>query len=1093
MDARAPAVVAVVVAKDPGEWFEESLRSLAAQDYQELSILVVVPAGAADPSSRVAAVLPDALVSPVGAPTYAGALCEALASVEGAAFFLLCHDDVALSPSALRALIQESFRSNAGVVSPKVTRWDDPRALVHVGQNADKTGAVVERVQDGEVDHGQHDAVREVFVAPGGCTLVRADLWHELGGFDPALVAMGEDLDFCWRAQIAGARVVVAPQVKVRHREATVHQERTVPPDDHGLRRSAEALERRHELRAVLKCYSLFHLLRVLPQVVLLSVGEVLAALAAANTERAGWVLSAWGWNLARLGELHRLRRQVRHHRVVPDRQVRRLQAKGSSRLSASLTEAAQQGRELFMSKAAKEAVAASDEPELTGSVGGAFSEDSSFDELDDTTRVRRPPPLSTPRSRFFVWVAAAAVLLVGSRQILSGGFPGVGQLLAFPSWSGAWHQFFASWQPAGLGTTAPATPAFGVLGALGTVLFGNMGLTQTVAVLGCLPLGCLGVVRLLRPWCSARARVVAGLAYLGLPLAYDALAQGRWDTLVAYASVPWILSRLLRAGGGAPYAPRAGWRGSLGGQALSLGVVVALAVSFAPAVAVDVVLVALAVPLGSALVGLGGGQALRSALRGVAVGLGAVAVAAVLCLPWTIGVLSAGRGAVAILGLPSAAQHGPSWSALLRFDLGPVGGSFVSWLLLAAAVLPLVVGRGLRLALAARLWCVGLSSFLLALVVARGWTGSFAPGLGVLLAPAACAVGASVGLGLAAFEHDLVRYRFGWRQVVSVTALAAAAVGVTPVLAEAQHGQWGLPATGISQPLGFLGRGQPGGARVLWLADPRALPGGGWSLGQGLAYATTEGGAPGAANLFAPAGPGPAGMLARAVGLAQTGRTTELGSLLAPAGVRYLVVMETLAPSVAGVEEAAAFPTPPSLLQGLLSQNDLRLLPGGEGFSVFVNTAALPERAARRGAAALPTAARWATPGDLAGWRPVLAGSPGATSYRGPVPAGSVLSSYAPAGRWGLQVGGRQVPGRPALGFATQFRAPGGAAVLSFAGAPWVPLGVGAEVVGWLVLLGLLVAGIPRRHERRSHRAVDGVSAPDAAGTPAARHEVTV
>ena len=34
--------------------------------------------------------------------------------VEGAAFYLLCHDDVALDPDAVHKLVEESFRSNAG-------------------------------------------------------------------------------------------------------------------------------------------------------------------------------------------------------------------------------------------------------------------------------------------------------------------------------------------------------------------------------------------------------------------------------------------------------------------------------------------------------------------------------------------------------------------------------------------------------------------------------------------------------------------------------------------------------------------------------------------------------------------------------------------------------------------------------------------------------------------------------------------------------------------------------------------------------------------------------------------------------------------
>ena len=157
-------------------------------------------------TERVGRVLPDAFVRHLpGRPGYGAASNEVLGMVEGAAFFLLLHDDVALDPDAIHKMVEESFRSNAGVVSPKFVNWDDSSVLLHVGMSCDKTGAVVDRILEGEVDHGQHDAVRDVFVAPGGCILIRADLFRELKGFDPGIVAMGEDLDLSWRCQVAGA------------------------------------------------------------------------------------------------------------------------------------------------------------------------------------------------------------------------------------------------------------------------------------------------------------------------------------------------------------------------------------------------------------------------------------------------------------------------------------------------------------------------------------------------------------------------------------------------------------------------------------------------------------------------------------------------------------------------------------------------------------------------------------------------------------------------------------------------------------------------------------------------------------------------
>ena len=546
MDAQVPAVVAVVVTTGPGNWLEEALSSLAAQDYEEMSVLVL-STGEDDPevTERVARVLPDAFVRHLpGHPGYAAASNEALGMVEGAAFFLLLHDDVALDPDAVHKLVEESFRSNAGVVSPKFVNWDDPRVLLHVGMSCDKTGAVVDRITEGEVDHGQHDAVRDVFVAPGGCILIRADLFTELKGFDAGIVAMGEDLDLSWRSQVAGSRVVVAPDARVRHREAVASGLEPLlvagePAGRHPV--TMQSLQRRHELRAVLKCYTRLSLLRVLPQAALLAIGEFFVARLARDRDRARAVSGAWRWNFRRLTELSVLRGELAEHRLFPDAEVRRLQVRGSARLSSYFSRLSHQGLD------AANAVAARERPEqedgraarvavLTGSVGAAFSEDADFDDLDDLGRRAgrdrfgrrvRTSPLTTGRQRTVALVIAFFVIAVGTRDLFFGTLPLVGQLAPLPSWSTSWHHFLSGWQSAGVGTTAPASPAFGLVGLTGTVFFGAMGTLQRVLLLGCIPLGAWGVSRFLRPLASPRARVVAVICYLGLPLAVRRARHG--------------------------------------------------------------------------------------------------------------------------------------------------------------------------------------------------------------------------------------------------------------------------------------------------------------------------------------------------------------------------------------------------------------------------------------------------------------------------------------------------------------------------------------------------------------------------------------
>jgi GT2 family glycosyltransferase len=270
--AVAPPVVAVVVTHDPGPHLEETLASFGRQDYPALTVLVVDAGSDADPTGRVGAALPGAFVRRVAwRPGFGGAANEALAAVEGAAFFLVCHDDVALDPSAVRIMVEEAYRSNAAIVGPKLVRADDPDVLLEVGRAIDRLGGSHTGIEPDELDQEQHDAVRDVFYISSAAMLVRVDLFHELEGFDPETFPGSEDLDLCWRARLAGARVLVAPDARVRHHEAAAARATVDAPD-------VTAVARRR-VRVVLTCYSFATLLWVIPFGVLLSFVEAIVFL----------------------------------------------------------------------------------------------------------------------------------------------------------------------------------------------------------------------------------------------------------------------------------------------------------------------------------------------------------------------------------------------------------------------------------------------------------------------------------------------------------------------------------------------------------------------------------------------------------------------------------------------------------------------------------------------------------------------------------------------------------------------------------------------------------------------------------------------
>lgn len=68
-----------------------------------------------------------------------------------------------------------------------------------------------------ERDRGQYDRAADVLWVSGACMLVRARCWRELGGLDGRFFAHMEEIDWCWRAALAGWSVGVVPQSRVYH------------------------------------------------------------------------------------------------------------------------------------------------------------------------------------------------------------------------------------------------------------------------------------------------------------------------------------------------------------------------------------------------------------------------------------------------------------------------------------------------------------------------------------------------------------------------------------------------------------------------------------------------------------------------------------------------------------------------------------------------------------------------------------------------------------------------------------------------------------------------------------------------------------
>ena len=159
--------------------------------------------------------------------------------------------------------------------------------------------------------------------------LVRADLFHELGGFDPATFPGSDDLDLCWRARLAGARVLVAPDARVRHRRSTVQDTRPTSRNDQGDLKAFT----RSRVRVLTKSYSPVALLWVLPLAFLLNVAEAIALVFTRRPARARALLAGWFSAFGRGTGIRSARASTQRLRRVDDGDVRDLMVRGSARV----------------------------------------------------------------------------------------------------------------------------------------------------------------------------------------------------------------------------------------------------------------------------------------------------------------------------------------------------------------------------------------------------------------------------------------------------------------------------------------------------------------------------------------------------------------------------------------------------------------------------------------------------------------------------------------------------------------------------------------------------------------------------------------
>lgn len=230
-------VTAVLVARKGGEWLDRTLAALAEQTRHPERLVAVAAGGGDRLAEQLAAGGAQRIVTASGPLPFGEAVKRAVAAIPSEIpasaasaapvrseaggsdvqeWFWLLAEDSAPEPDALARILETVQRApSVALAGPKLVDWDHPERIIELGQSLTKSG---ERwlLRRQELDQQQYDHLQDVLgVGPVGM-LVRRDVWEQLGGFNPALPVFDDGLDLSVRARLAGYRVVVSPESRIR-------------------------------------------------------------------------------------------------------------------------------------------------------------------------------------------------------------------------------------------------------------------------------------------------------------------------------------------------------------------------------------------------------------------------------------------------------------------------------------------------------------------------------------------------------------------------------------------------------------------------------------------------------------------------------------------------------------------------------------------------------------------------------------------------------------------------------------------------------------------------------------------------------------
>ncbi|RFM28566.1 glycosyltransferase family 2 protein [Deminuibacter soli] len=224
MTDSSPEVAIVILNYNGKKFLERFLPHVLASTYGNKRVIVADNASADDSVAFVRAQHPgvELILLPENYG-FAGGYNKALQQVQSD-YYVLLNSDVEVTPGWIEPVIEWlQLHPQYVVGQPKILAWNEKDHFEYAGAAGgwiDYLGYPFARGRvftTLEADNNQYNNNVPVFWASGAAMFIKAAVYHEVGGLDEYFFAHQEEIDLCWRIQLAGYKVACCPASVVYH------------------------------------------------------------------------------------------------------------------------------------------------------------------------------------------------------------------------------------------------------------------------------------------------------------------------------------------------------------------------------------------------------------------------------------------------------------------------------------------------------------------------------------------------------------------------------------------------------------------------------------------------------------------------------------------------------------------------------------------------------------------------------------------------------------------------------------------------------------------------------------------------------------